>query len=276
MIDILSDIFETIRLRGTLYFRNDCSPPWAITVPAYAQAARFHLVIQGRCHVRLASGRDIDLGLGDLVLIPRGQGHVLSDSAGRTPAPLEQIIQESGFDGKGAFVIRKGDPQAATRMVCGHLAFSQGADHPLLAALPEVLVMTQTDRDRHPLLDESLRLVARRALTDEPGTAASISRLSEVFFIEAIRPGIEHHPALARVMNAMTDSQIGRALELVTRLPATPGRSTGLQERSACRGVASPSDLRSSSASRRWPMSPNGGCRRRWPNLAGRASESRK
>jgi AraC family transcriptional regulator, activator of mtrCDE len=219
MIDILSDIFETIRLRGTLYFRTDYSPPWAITVPAYAQAARFHLVIQGRCHVRLASGRDADLGPGDVVLIPRGQGHVLADSAGRTPAPLEQIIQESGFDGKGAFVIGKGDPQAATRMVCGHLGFSQGADHPLLGALPEALVMTQTDRDRHPLLDESLRLVARRALTDEPGTAASISRLSEVFFIEAVRASIEHHPALARVMNAMTDSQIGRALELVHEAP---------------------------------------------------------
>jgi hypothetical protein len=49
MFDLLSDIFETIRLRGTLYFRTDYSPPWAITVPAYAQAARFHFVIQGRC-----------------------------------------------------------------------------------------------------------------------------------------------------------------------------------------------------------------------------------
>jgi ethanolamine utilization protein EutQ (cupin superfamily) len=74
MIDILSDIFETIRLRGGLYFRTDCSPPWAITVPAYVQAARFHLVIQGRCYVRLVSGRDVDLGPGDVLLIPRGQG----------------------------------------------------------------------------------------------------------------------------------------------------------------------------------------------------------
>jgi AraC family transcriptional regulator, activator of mtrCDE len=222
MIDILSDIFDTIRLGGTLYFRTDFSPPWAITVPAYAQAARFHLVIQGHCHVRLASGRGLNIGPGDLVLIPRGQGHVLADSVGRTPAPLEQVIQESGFDGTGAFVIGKGDPQATTQMVCGHLSFSQGADHPLLRALPEVLVMTPADRDRHPLLDDSLRLVARRALADAPGAAASISRLSEVIFIEAVQASIERHPPLAQVMNAMTDHQIGRALELVHKAPSDP------------------------------------------------------
>jgi AraC family transcriptional regulator, activator of mtrCDE len=63
MFDLLSDIFETIRLRGTLYFRTDYSPPWAITVPAYAQAARFHFVIQGRCHVSRFSQSRIGVSL---------------------------------------------------------------------------------------------------------------------------------------------------------------------------------------------------------------------
>jgi AraC-like DNA-binding protein len=222
MFDLLSDIFETIRLKGTLYFRTDCSPPWAITVPAYEQAARFHFVIQGCCHVSLPSGSNIVLEQGDVVLIPRGRGHVLADRLGRAPAPLERVIQESGYDGKGAFVIGKGDPQATTQMVCGHLGFSQGADHPLLGALPEVILITQPDRGRYPLLDESLRLVARRALSDEVGAAASIARLSEVFFIEAVRASIERHPPLANVMTAMTDLHISRALELVHKTPGDP------------------------------------------------------
>jgi AraC-like DNA-binding protein len=222
MFDLLSDIFETIRLKGTLYFRTDYSPPWAITVPAYEQAARFHFVIQGCCHVSLPSGSNIILEPGDVVLIPRGRGHVLADRLGRAPAPLERVIQESGYDGKGAFVIGKSDPQATTQMVCGHLGFSQGADHPLLGALPEVILITQPDRGRYPLLDESLRLVARRALSDEIGAAASIARLSEVFFIEAVRASVERHPPLANVMTAMTDLHIGRALELVHKTPGDP------------------------------------------------------
>jgi AraC family transcriptional regulator, activator of mtrCDE len=222
MFDLLSDVFETIRLKGTLYFRTDYSPPWAITVPAYGQAARFHFVIQGCCHVSLPSGSNIVLEPGDVVLIPRGRGHVLADRLGRAPAPLERVIQESGYDGKGAFVIGKSDPQATTQMVCGHLGFSQGADHPLLGALPEVILITQPDRGRYPLLDESLRLVARRALSDEVGAAASIARLSEVFFIEAVRASVERHPPLANVMTAMTDLHIGRALELVHKTPGDP------------------------------------------------------
>ncbi|MCC8964424.1 AraC family transcriptional regulator [Bradyrhizobium sp. Pear76] len=222
MFDLLSDVFETIRLKGTLYFRTDYSPPWAITVPPYQQAARFHFVIQGCCHVSLPSGSNIVLEPGDVVLIPRGRGHVLADRLGRAPAPLERVIQESGYDGKGAFVIGKSDPQATTQMVCGHLGFSQGADHPLLGALPEVILITQPDRARYPLLDESLRLVARRALSDEVGAAASIARLSEVFFIEAVRASVERHLPLANVMAAMTDLHIGRALELVHKTPGDP------------------------------------------------------
>jgi hypothetical protein len=187
MPDVLSDIFDTIRLRATLYFRTDYSPPRAVTVPAYEKAARFHLVIQGRCHVALASGRSVDLSPGDLILIPHGREHSLTDAAGRSPAPLETVVRDSGYEGRGAFVVGRGDPSALTQMICGHFGFSEGADHRLLRALPEVIVLTPADRARHSLLDEALRLVTHRVFTDGLGSAAAISRLSEVFFIEAVR-----------------------------------------------------------------------------------------
>lgn len=222
MTDILSDIFETIRLRGTLYFRTGYAPPWAVTVPAYQQAARFHLVVQGRCHVSITDGPEADLGPGDLVVIPRGREHTLADQAGRAPAPLDDIVKRTGFNGKGVFVVGAAEPGAATQMVCGHLSFMRGADHPLLRALPPLIVMRPSDRAQQPLLDETLRLVARRAFTDALGAAASISRLSEVFFIETVRAAIAHHPELGRIITAMTDGQIGRALGRIHEAPAEP------------------------------------------------------
>ncbi|MGD9801534.1 MAG: cupin domain-containing protein, partial [Parvularculaceae bacterium] len=48
-MDVLNDIVDTLELKGALYFRTDFSPPWAIGVPRYQRAARFHLVVQGRC-----------------------------------------------------------------------------------------------------------------------------------------------------------------------------------------------------------------------------------
>lgn len=42
MPDVLSDIFDTTRLRATLYFRTDYSQPWAviITGPIYGRQPR--------------------------------------------------------------------------------------------------------------------------------------------------------------------------------------------------------------------------------------------
>lgn len=218
--DILSDIFDTIRLRGTLYFRTAYSPPWAIAVPPYKQAARFHLLVQGRCHIALEDGREAELSAGDLVMIPAGRGHVMGDQKGRPPSHLDDLVERAGFNGKGAFVVGEGDPAAATQMVCGHLSFMEGADHPLLRALPQLIVLRPADREKAPILDDTLRLAARRAFTEEPGAAATIARLSEIFFIEALRAALPYHPELARIVEAMKDPQIGRVLEQIHDSPA--------------------------------------------------------
>jgi AraC-like DNA-binding protein len=222
MNDVLSDVFDTIKLQGTVYFRADFAPPWAVTVPVYEQAARFHLVIQGRCHARLPSGRHADLGPGDLILIPRGSEHVLSEPPTHKPAPLEHFIEATGYAGEGVFAIGSNMSHTTTQMVCGHFDFIKGADHPLLRALPEAIVMTSVDRARHPLLDETLRLVARRAFTEGSGSTATIRRLSEVFFIEAIQACVDQSPELASLIIAISDKYVGRALDLVHRAPAEP------------------------------------------------------
>ena len=129
--------------------------------------------------------------------------------------PLEDIIAATGYAGEGALVVGSGDPTASTQMVCGHFTFANGADHPLLHALPTTLHLTAVDRARQPLLDDVLQLVVRRIFQDTPGTAASISRLSEVLYIEVLRAGIDQAPELARMFSAVHDPQIGRALSVI-------------------------------------------------------------
>ncbi|QCP52757.1 AraC family transcriptional regulator [Trinickia violacea] len=215
MKDVLSDILDTIELKGALYFRTDFSPPFAIGVPAYGKAARFHLVVQGCCHVTVSGGVEVLLQPGDLILVPYGSAHVLSDVAGRDAVPLENIVANTGYTGEGTFVIGSGDPTASTQLVCGHFTFAEGADHPLLHVLPKTLHLTAEDRARQPILDDVLRLVARRIFQDSPRTSASISRLSEVLYIEVLRAGIDRAPELQRIFSAVNDPQIGKALSLI-------------------------------------------------------------
>lgn len=215
MKDILSDICETLRVQATLYFRTDFSPPWAIEVPAFAFAARFHLVVQGSCHVRLPSGRSVQLEEGDLALIPRGAAHVLADNADRQPMALERAIEASGYSGTGVFVFGKGDSSASARLICGHFNFPKGADHVLLRALPDLIVLTLLDRARQPFLDETLSLLARLVFKSGADAPTAVSKLSEVLLIEVIRASVNQSPELQRVISALTDQHVGRALALL-------------------------------------------------------------
>lgn len=222
-MDVLSDVLDTVDLRGTLYFRTSSTPPWGVRVPQYRNAARFHVVVRGRCHVAFDSGEAVQLEPGDVIVIPHGAPHVLADAPNSPARLLEDVLQQCGYTGEGVLVY--GGPSnadAKTEMICGHFSFSEDADHPLLRALPQYLRVTAELRGQHPWLDETLRLVAQLMFADSPGAIASVIRLSEVFFIETIRACAHQDAVLKQILDAMIDPRIGRALALMHRYPDRP------------------------------------------------------
>jgi len=219
-MDILTDIFDTLDLKGALYFRTEFCSPWAVEVPDLAHAARFHMVVQGQCHVTLASSACVSLGPGDLILIPGGHSHILADQPTHQAPRLETLLQELNYDGNGVLVVGRDSEQATTKMVCGHLSFRRGAAHPILQALPEYMYTTAGDRAREPLLDEMLRLISRRIFIEDLGSEAAITRMSEIVFIELVRAGISKDEKLLAMLHALRDKFIGKALELIHRDPA--------------------------------------------------------
>lgn len=218
-MDVLSDVLDTLQLRGTLYFRTNSRPPWGIKVPKYPHAARFHVVVRGRCYVGFEDGTSQYLDTGDMIVIPRGASHVLADSPDSPVSPLD-VVMKTGYTGDGVLVYGgSGDPDAKTELICGHFTFGEGADHPLLRALPDYLRVTADARARHAWLDETMRLVTRLMFSGSPGTTASVIRLSEVLFVEAIRACSENDAGLKQIIDAMLDPRIGKALTLIHRHP---------------------------------------------------------
>lgn len=221
-MDILDDILDTLSLKGALYFRTDFSSPWSVEVPDLADAARFHLVVQGNCHVQLPDGEGAHIGPGDMVLIPGGSSHVLADCPTSNAPKLDDVLKNVSYDGKGVLVLGKGDHHAATKMICGHFTFRNGADHPLLAALPKYMVTSASDRAQNPGLDEILRLLTQRVFADQTRSTATVIRLSEVVFIELLSAGINQCPELQMVLDAFNDKQVGSALKLIHEKPDHP------------------------------------------------------
>ena len=54
------------------------------------------------------------------------------------------------------------------------------------------------------------------------GSVAAATRLSEIVFIELLRAGVAAAPALRRVMQGLSDPQIGKAIGLIHRRPEAP------------------------------------------------------
>ncbi len=147
---------------------------------------------------------------------------MLADQAGREAPALESVLSALGYDGEGVLVVGDSDPEASTQMVCGHYSFRGGADHPLLRALPDHVVVTQSTRVREPWLDEMLRLVARRGLLGYD----RIHRIGDAALRDHLHRALARRhraePALQSVLEGFRDRQIGGALELMHRRPEQP------------------------------------------------------
>lgn len=218
-MDFLNDIFDTLDLKGVLYFRTDFSPPWGTTVPLLENAARFHFVVQGNCYVSVNSSSPLKLSAGDLIIIPRGVSHTLAHAPESETPPLEQVLSSVGYKGEGVLTIGSKNTLAATQMICGHFSFRDKAEHPVLGALPEYIVLSNQDRAQFPLLDEMLHVISRRIFVDELGSEASITRLSEIVFIELLKTYLSKSGHLSSILSAFKDPKIGKSLQLIHKEP---------------------------------------------------------
>ncbi len=233
-MDVLSDILDALRLKGTLYFGTEFSRPWGLRVPALQRVARFHLVARGSTWVRVMPDHPpIYLEAGDLVLIPHGSEHVLADSPDTPCRTVDEVVEAAGFTGEGALVHGGDDGGAPTRLVCGHFEFDDGFDHPILGQLPPALVVRWDEAVRGSPLEDVFRFVTQEVQEGRPGHAAVTRRLSEVLFVQAVRfwaASVEHPVG---VLAALGEPGLGAALTAIHKEPAHPWTLDVLAQRAA-------------------------------------------
>ena len=218
-MDPLSEILGTLNMKGMFYFRTSFAGKWGVSVPEYQQAARFHLVVQGQVNVGLPSRKNVLLNPGDIILIPHGSSHILSDSPRDEAPKLETVLEDVGYDGNGLLVVGDGYDHKKTKLICGHFSFREGADHPLLRALPDHFIITPADRAENPLLEDVMRILLRQVFATNGSSIASVTRLSETMFIEILRMNLVGDESYDKIMSAFSDQKISRAISLIHSNP---------------------------------------------------------
>ena len=216
--DDLSATLQIISVRSVVFCRSEFTAPWGVRVEDTA-IAKFHMVLRGQAHLAL-DGQDEThhLVAGDVVVLPRGTGHVLTDAPG-SPAPsLERLLIDLPVDEAGT--MSYGGGGATTTVVCG--GFGTDALPPdLVEQLPRVLVLGSADRGVSRWLEPLAALLAAEH-PPSPGDSAVLAKVADVFLTEFLRQYLGSHRMLQLQLKAFDDEPIATALRLMRDKPGRP------------------------------------------------------
>lgn len=212
-MDTLSKILDLLHFNGTFYFATNFHTPWSVEVPKYKNVARFHYVTQGSCWVRIEGVEESKLlSSGDIIVIPHGARHILSDTPERAPISLDEAFTQTSYDGQGVFQIGDGHSTYGTQLVCGHFEFAELFKHPLISHLPDHIIKHENDGIDFSWMKDTLKFLSHTATTQHDGSSAIIKRLSEVIFIQAVRFWNTQQNSTKGFIAALNDQHLSNGL----------------------------------------------------------------
>ena len=235
-MDTLSELLQSIRLDGALFLHAEFREPWCVDAPSGTDLARqmlegapqlaiCHLVLEGRCWVRMPDGPALELHAGEVAVLPHGDPHLIGSGVHHAPVTLAHLVQPRLPD---LTRIRYGGDGARMRIVCGWFAYERHLVHPLIAALPPLFCVDLARRPCGAWLAQSVRTAMQEEAMAHPGAQVIGAKVAEALFIESVRGHVEAlPPAQTGWLAGLRDPLIGRCLAL---LHAQPARAWSMAE----------------------------------------------
>jgi len=165
--------------------------------------------------------KPVSLTEGDLVILPHGHSHTMTDSPETPVTKLEDLIPRQPVEKDVVFY--SAGQGAVTTLVCGGLQLEDHTTNPLFSVLPPFLHIQSRRRESNPWLRAIVKLVKAEASANQLAAETVITRLSEILFIQAVRTYMSTvGNGDTGWFNALKDPQIGQALTLIQHQPEEP------------------------------------------------------
>lgn len=238
-MDALSDLLRVLRFTGGVFLDATFRTPWCV----YSQVTRedctpetpsaslvaFHYVLDGHVEISIGDAPPRTCRGGDLIVVVRNDVHRFGSDLSLPPMHVDSILREATHDEVAQLDLGEGD-DVISRFVCGYLGTSVKS-HPLLDALPDLLVANMRERPCAEWVESSFRFAARTHVAHQPGAQDVLARLSELLFVEAVREYIEHLPPEGTDwLSALRDPPLARALSALHARVAHPWTTEQLAE----------------------------------------------
>jgi AraC-like DNA-binding protein len=211
-MDVLAEVLATTRVGAAIYGRVELSAPFAMRFDRVSKAG-FHLVQRGACWLTPAGrARPIALSAGDVVMLPRGWSHTLSDRPGVEGEPYGAVIAEQ---------TRRPPAPPSAVLLCGAYAFDRDETHPLLAVLPQVMHAQASVPGASGELRAVGELLSAEVGSSAPGAETASRRLLDLLFLYVLRDWLARQDeGSAGWLGALREPLTARALAALHEAPA--------------------------------------------------------
>lgn len=208
MLDVLTDVLNSLRLRSSLFSRTELSPPWGMHFTPQSLAV-FHVLDRGNGWLKLDDESTFyPLVAGEVVVLPHGDQHSLVNDPA---SPLVDVPLY--YDGEHDCESARYGEHPTHVILCGTFHFENPNVHPLLSLLPKVIRVLP---EQNGSLTTILAMIASESMSTRPGAETILRRLTDILFVHILRTWIENQAEPARGwLGALRDPQIGQALGLI-------------------------------------------------------------
>ena len=216
-MDVLTDVLNTLELKGWISARRELTPPWRYTLAA-SQDMIFHLLSSGGGYLSL-EGDPTPLRVEDgaVLLFPFGHAHSIGDEL---TSPLTHVLHVD-YSAQREYQGWSSVSDASKMVVlCGAFHVEHPGAFPLLPSLPKVIHIPAEQGRTVQGFTEIVQLIAREAATPRLGAEVMLRRLTELLFIHIIRVWVEQQaPSSQGWVAALRDQPISTALGLIHHSP---------------------------------------------------------
>jgi AraC-like DNA-binding protein len=242
-VDGLTVLLDTLSLHGIAMYRGRFGEPWGLSFTpesgGQAASATFHMVLSGpSCLLNFPDDKSVPLHPGDFVLLPHSPYHTLTDPKRTQATPIECAVSHGVITPDDWLCF--GGAGAQVETLCGNLFYGgevrdapKPLSHPLLRALPPVIVLRGENGEPVPWLPSTLEFLRCETTSGRPGYQTVVNRLAEILFIQAVRAylaesdlGCTH----ANYLRALADGRVAPALFAMHKHPAEQWSVASLAE----------------------------------------------
>jgi AraC-like DNA-binding protein len=229
-MDAFSAALNSVHVTAAIFVEAEFTAPWGfvsppaekvapIVAPGMEQLVMFHLITSGEVRLRIEDGPELVATGGDIVIVPHGDEHIVSNGEpAYFPSSLDAIGEMwSGVVETGRF----GGGGAVTKIICGFFGCERHAAKLFLAGLPPIMKVSLRGDAAGAWIENSILYLCSEAAERRPGMTALLSKMAEALFIESLRRHMEGlPPEQTGWLAGARDRIVGAALAAMHRRPS--------------------------------------------------------